>query len=109
MRDAGYQKDGNLLEFSKRFQDEDACRRHLFNRRWPNGFACPRCGGVEYYHISTRDLYECRYCRHQASIRPPDNQLARIGALCRRRRDHDPYGIPKKQRTRTSRQDNIIG
>lgn len=68
MRDAGYQKGGNLLEFSKRFQDEEACRRHLFNRRWPNGFACPRCGGVEYYHISTRDLYECRYCRHQASL-----------------------------------------
>jgi len=49
MRDGGYQECGNLLEFSKRFQDEDASRQHLFNRRWPNGFACPRCGGVEYY------------------------------------------------------------
>jgi transposase-like protein len=68
MRDGGYQKCGSLLEFSERFQTEEACRRHLFQRRWPNGFACPRCGGVEYYHISKRDPYECRYCRHQSSI-----------------------------------------
>ena len=68
IRDGGYQKCDNLMEFSKRFQDEEACRRHLFQRRWPNGFACPRCGGVEYYLISTRNLYECRYCRHQSSL-----------------------------------------
>ena len=68
VREGGYQKCDNLMEFSKQFQDEEACRRHLFQRRWPNGFACPRCGGIEYYFISTRNLYECRYCRHQSSL-----------------------------------------
>jgi len=50
------------------FPTEEACRSYLFARRWPNGFACPRCGGVEHYHISTRDLYECAYCHYQASL-----------------------------------------
>lgn len=68
MRDGGYEKMRGFLEFADAFPTEEACRSHLLARRWPNGFACPRCGGVEYYHIATRDLYECRYCSHQASL-----------------------------------------
>jgi hypothetical protein len=33
-----------MLEFQARFADEDACRRYLFESRWPDGFSCPRCG-----------------------------------------------------------------
>ena len=65
MRDSGYVQIRGFLQFTEAFPTEEACRSYLFSRRWPNGFACPRCGGREYYHISTRDLYECRY---QASL-----------------------------------------
>lgn len=68
MRDGGYERIRGFLDFTEAFPTEEACRSHLFSRRWPNGFACPRCGGVEYYRISKRDLYECRYCRYQASL-----------------------------------------
>jgi transposase-like protein len=68
MRDGGYEHIGSFFEFADRFRTEEDCRSYLFSRRWPNGFACPRCGGVEHYHISTRDLYECAYCRYQASL-----------------------------------------
>ncbi len=68
MRDSGYERFSSLLQFADHFQTEEDCRRHLFARRWPNGFSCPRCGGMEYYRISTRNLYECRYCRYQASL-----------------------------------------
>lgn len=68
MRDSGYERVGSLLELLDRFPTEEACRAHLFSRRWPNGFACPRCGGVEHYRVSTRDLYECAYCHYQASL-----------------------------------------
>ena len=68
MRDSGYVQIRGFLQFTEAFPTEEACRSYLFSRRWPNGFACPRCGGREYYHISTRDLYECRYCRYQASL-----------------------------------------
>ncbi|MBU4218441.1 MAG: transposase [Actinobacteria bacterium] len=52
----------------KAVPDRGSCGRHLFRRRWPNGFACPRCGGIEYHLVFTRNLYECRYCRHQSSL-----------------------------------------
>ena len=68
MRDSGYVQIRGFLQFTEAFPTEEACRSYLFSRRWPNGFACPRCGGVECYHVSTRDLYECRYCRYQASL-----------------------------------------
>lgn len=58
----------SLLEFQTRFPDEDACREHLFNIRWPEGFVCPRCGGGKYSPISTRHLYQCRSCNYQASV-----------------------------------------
>jgi len=68
MRAGGYERIGSLFNLMDRFPTEEACRTHLFSRRWPNGFACPRCGGVEYYRISTRDLYECAYCHYQVSV-----------------------------------------
>ncbi len=68
IRDGGYQRINNLFELLDRFPDEETCRSYLFSRRWPNGFACPRCGGVEHYRISTRYLYECAYCYYQASL-----------------------------------------
>jgi len=43
---------------------------HFFNRRWPNGFQCPRCGHSAYYLIATRrlPLYQCRFCKHQTNV-----------------------------------------
>jgi len=42
----------------------------FFQRRWPNGFVCPRCDHNHYYTIRTRKapLYQCRLCRHQTSV-----------------------------------------
>ena len=68
MRDSGCVQIRGFLQFTEAFPTEEACRSYLFSRRWPNGFACPRYGGREYYHIVTRDLYECRCCRYQASL-----------------------------------------
>lgn len=61
-------KSFTLLEFQDRFNNEAACREHLFNVRWPNGFSCPNCGGQSYGYISTRGLYQCKVCRHQTSL-----------------------------------------
>ena len=32
-----------LLELERRFCTEQACRKYLFDPRWPDGFRCPRC------------------------------------------------------------------
>ncbi len=58
----------NLLKFREKFPNEDACRKHLFQIRWPEGFQCPQCGHDQFYYIGTRKLYECRDCRHQTSV-----------------------------------------
>jgi transposase-like protein len=38
-----------LLEFNDRFLTEEACRKYLYQLRWPNGFHCPRCGHSKYW------------------------------------------------------------
>lgn len=58
----------DLLEFQKRYQSEEDCQRRLFELRWPQGFICPSCGNQEYYFVSKRKLYQCKRCRHQASL-----------------------------------------
>lgn len=68
MRPGGYQQIEGFIQFTDRFTDEEACRKYLFSRRWPNGYACPRCGGGIYSFVSTRGLYQCRYCRYQVSV-----------------------------------------
>lgn len=62
------QKVMGFKEFREQFGDETACREYLFSVKWPNGFVCPQCGGVEYYTIATRSKYQCKACRHQTSL-----------------------------------------
>ena len=54
--------------FQKQYATVEDCRKKLFEIRFPNGFICPRCGCVEYYTIPTRNLYQCKGCRHQLSV-----------------------------------------
>ena len=61
-------KPPSILEFQRRFATEEDCARFLFEKRWPNGWTCPRCGAVKCYPIEGRGLYECSACRYQVSI-----------------------------------------
>ena len=56
-----------LMEFRKRFSDEDACFEYLAESRWPEGFTCPRCGMHEFWIKSRRYVYECKACGRQTS------------------------------------------
>ena len=57
-----------LQEFQTQFATEDACREYLGRCRWPDGFACPRCGHRQAYRIGSVQLWQCAGCRHQASV-----------------------------------------
>ena len=61
-------KPPSILEFQRRFATEEDCTRFLFEKRWPNGWTCPRCGSVKCYPIEGRKLYECACCRYQVSV-----------------------------------------
>ena len=58
----------SIIEFQRRFADEDACREYLFASRWPDGFSCPRCAGASAGEQPKRRLWECRACGYQASL-----------------------------------------
>jgi transposase-like protein len=58
-----------LITFLERFGTEDNCREYLYKLRWPEGFICPKCGKKDApFQIVSRNLYQCRYCTHQASV-----------------------------------------
>jgi transposase-like protein len=57
-----------LKRFQEQFQTDDACREHLFQIRWPNGFRCPKCDHDAFYFLEGRKLYQCTRCKHQASV-----------------------------------------
>lgn len=58
----------SFKEFRTRYHTEDACREELFRQRFPDGFVCPKCGCKEFYIIRSRNICQCRSCRHQTSV-----------------------------------------
>lgn len=55
-------------EFQKQFATEEDCHKYLFEKRWPNGFICPKCGNSKYYWIERELRYQCTQCKRQTSI-----------------------------------------
>lgn len=58
----------SLREFQRQFATEAACRAYLDACRWPDGFRCPRCGGLRAYLIREGRWRECAQCRYQVSL-----------------------------------------
>lgn len=58
----------SLIDFQKFFSDDESCAKHLAEQRWPDGFACPKCGHRSAWYLAERRLFDCKNCHHQASI-----------------------------------------
>ena len=63
-----FQKGLSEAEFEELYGTEDKCRAAVMASRWPNGFACPACGGRAYSEVTTRRLFQCSACRLQTSL-----------------------------------------
>jgi transposase-like protein len=58
-----------LAQLRETFPEEPSCEAYLFERRWPKGFVCPRCGYGNCAALTSRaQTYECSRCRQQTSI-----------------------------------------
>ena len=58
-----------LLEFAARFAAEEGCIEHLASLRWPGGFVCAGCGGLQAWRLKARPrVYECTACHRQESV-----------------------------------------
>ena len=66
--EAGVDYPRNRLEFDDFFPDEGSCLAYLERVRWPDGFACPRCGVMGPPWRSARGLLACRECPAQVSV-----------------------------------------
>src|SRR4051794_36382365 len=53
--------------FRATYGTEGRCRAAVEELRWPEGFACPVCGGREGTRLRTRPKIQCASCRHQTS------------------------------------------
>lgn len=52
------------------FADKDNAFRFAVDLRWPDGsISCPFCGSGEYSFLSTRQLWKCKGCKKQYSVR----------------------------------------
>jgi transposase-like protein/ribosomal protein L37AE/L43A len=58
----------SIVEFQRRFGDDDACRDYLFASRWPDGYVCRRCGDGEIGLLQRRGVWQCKGCGQQTSI-----------------------------------------
>lgn len=53
-------------EFLEWFSTEEDCAQYLEWMRWPDGFACPGCGGTKAWRTE-RGLWHCQECQRQSS------------------------------------------
>jgi transposase-like protein len=53
----------NLLDFQRRFRTEEDCFRYFVDSRWPDGFACPSCGGGRAFARGDRLALQCASCK----------------------------------------------
>ena len=58
----------NIREFQRQFATEEACQDYLAACRWPDGFACPRCGHARGYRLVEQRRWQCAACRYQVSL-----------------------------------------
>lgn len=59
----------SMPEFMQRYGTEAQCEQALARARWPQGFACPVCGGEasSSFRRQGRLYWQCTACRHQCS------------------------------------------
>jgi ISXO2-like transposase domain/Transposase zinc-ribbon domain len=59
----------SLPEFQARFMTEADCAGYLAERRWPDGFCCPRCGHDRGWALRCKAAtWECASCGRQTSV-----------------------------------------
>lgn len=56
-----------VIEFGKRFPNEDVCLQKIFNLKYGNLKHCPKCSveNPKFYKVRNRKCYECGKCGHQ--------------------------------------------
>ena len=57
-----------LVEFSKRFPDEESCEKYLYERRVAQGVVCSKCGNTHQYWDKSGKCWRCAKCGHVTTL-----------------------------------------
>ncbi len=65
-----FQRGLSMAEFMDQYGSDAQCEAALVASRWPQGFACPACGGPAScsFRREGRLYWQCASCRHQCSV-----------------------------------------
>ena len=58
-----------LIEFFKRFPDENSCKSTFKEYREKAGVKCKKCQGLDHYWLKSKELYECKSCHFRMSLK----------------------------------------
>lgn len=60
----------NLLQFTKRFPDEQSCINHLKDLRLKQGITCKKCDQqTKHYWLESVNKFQCSVCRSRTNIK----------------------------------------
>lgn len=65
-----YQRGLPMLEFFEQYGSVEQCESLVRGWRWPAGFVCPRCEGLDHseFRRNARLYFQCCGCRYQCSL-----------------------------------------
>jgi hypothetical protein len=58
-----------ILDFFKRFPDENSCKSAFKACREQTGVICKKCQGTEHYWLNSKEMYECKSCHFRMSLK----------------------------------------
>ncbi len=58
-----------ILSFSKRFPNEESCRKYLKEKREADGIVCKKCGSKKHYWFENMQLWKCAGCGSRKNLR----------------------------------------
>ena len=65
-----------ILEFFKRYPDEEACKAKFLETRMAKGVVCPVCGSIEYPEIIINVVVDIRWTYRIYEL--PQDKIARL-------------------------------
>lgn len=58
-------KPANVRQFFQKFPSDEACLAHLFETRFGQGHACPKCEReAKWYPLASEKAFSCQWCGH---------------------------------------------
>jgi transposase-like protein len=67
-RAVNFKSEMNLLKLVSRFDNDEKCRMHLEELRWPDGVRCIRCESQKISRMYKRNQFACESCGYQFSV-----------------------------------------